>query len=118
MEQRQGFITDLQEMLASNRRDRFAYAEPASKDKEALRLCYQVWLSFWRDLLLRSADPSLPVVNLDFEDVIHDLAPRVGLAQARARVSDLEKALARLDSNLNARLLTEVVLLDWPFITL
>jgi DNA polymerase-3 subunit delta' len=117
MEQRQAFISDLQEMLGANRRDRFAYAEAVVKDKEALRLGYQVWLSFWRDMLLRSVNPNLAVVNLDFEDMIADLAPRVGMAQARARVSDLEKGLARLDGNLNARLLTEVILLDWPFIS-
>ena len=29
-------------------------------------------------------------------------------------VSDLEKSLARLDANVNARLLAEVLLLDWP----
>jgi hypothetical protein len=57
------------------------------------------------------------VVNLDFEDDINSLAPQVGLAQARARVSALEQGIARLDGNLNARLLTEVLLLDWPLIS-
>jgi len=117
MEQRQSFIEDFQNMLGASRRERFTYAESIARDKESLRLGYQVWLSFWRDLLLRAADPNLPVVNLDFEEMIAELAPRVGLAQARARVTDLEKGLARLDANLNARLLTEVILLDWPLIS-
>ena len=40
-------------MLGANRRERFTYAETIAHDKEALREAYQVWLSFWRDLMLR-----------------------------------------------------------------
>jgi DNA polymerase III subunit delta' len=117
MEQRQALIEDLQHMLGASRRERFTYIESIYRDREALRLSYQVWLSFWRDLLLRSVNPNLPVVNLDYEETINELAPRIGLPQARARVADLEKGLARLDANLNARLLTEVILLDWPLVS-
>ena len=113
---RHDFLEDLQNMLGANRRERFSYAESAARDRESLRLGYQIWLSFWRDVLLRSANPDLPLVNLDFEPVIDEIAPRVGLAQSRALVTSLEQGLARLDGNLNARLLTEVVLLDWPYI--
>lgn len=116
LELRRAFLDDLQNMLGANRRERFSYAESAARDRESLRMGFQIWLSFWRDVLLRSANPDLPIVNLDLEPMIDELAPQVGLDQSRALVTSLEQGLVRLDGNLNPRLLTEVVLLDWPFI--
>lgn len=116
MDQRQAATEDLLNLLASNRRDRFSFAESASKDRETLRETYRVWLSIWRDLMLRCASANMPLVNLDMESEITLLAGQIDLATARARISDLEQAIARLDGNLNARLLTEVLLLDWPYL--
>jgi hypothetical protein len=45
---------------------------------------------------------------------IESLAGRINLSEARSVVADLEKALSRLEANVNARLLAEVLLLDWP----
>lgn len=114
LEQRRVLIDDLFQLLGANRRERFTYAESAAKDRETLRATYETWLSVWRDVLLRSASPRLPLVNLDCSSEIDGFAKQVKLAEARQRVLDLENGLARLDANLNARLLTEVLLLDWP----
>lgn len=114
---RQSYLDDLRIMLGASRRERFTYAESIARDRESLRLGFQIWLSFWRDVMLRSANPALPVVNLDFEEDINTLAPRIGLTEARKRVTALEKSITRLDGNLNARLLIEVLLLDWPHLS-
>jgi len=113
-QQRQAYLNDLLTLLSANRRERFSYAESAAKDRELLRQELAVWLSFWRDLMLRAASPRLPLVNLDLETEIDELARQIDVPSARARVADLEKSIVRLDANLNARLLTEVLLLDWP----
>ena len=116
MEQRNSVLSDLLNLLSANRRERFSYAESAAKDREALRETYGIWLSFWRDLMLRAASPRLALVNTDLEHEIDELARHISLPAARACVSNLEKSITRLDANLNARLLTEVLLLDWPYI--
>jgi DNA polymerase-3 subunit delta' len=118
LEQRRAFIEDLMNMLGANIRERFTYAEAIARDREAVRQAYQVWLSFWRDLMLRCASPELPLVNLDMEVEIANLARQIDLPAARSQVSALERSIARLDGNLNARLLTEVLLMDWPQLTL
>ena len=117
LEQRRAFIEDLVNMLGANIRVRFTYAETIARDREAVRQAYQVWLSFWRDLMLRCASPQLPLVNLDMEAEVNHLAGQIDLPTARAQVSALEQGIARLDGNLNARLLTEVLLMDWPLIS-
>ncbi|NLG99086.1 MAG: DNA polymerase III subunit delta' [Chloroflexi bacterium] len=121
VEQRRVVIEDLIRLLSESRRERFAYAESIARDRESLREIFQVWLSFWRDLMLRTAcsdsGDSLPLVNLDMEAEISSLAKRVSIADARMRVADTEKGITRLDSNFNARLLTEVLMLDWPHLS-
>ncbi len=118
LELRRAYVEDLLHMLGSNRRERLAYADGVYRDRESLRERFSTWLSFWRDLMLRAAAPDLPLVNLDFEEDISTLAQQLSVLAARTCVSDLERGIARLDANLNARLLTEVLLLDWPHLIL
>jgi hypothetical protein len=94
--------------------DRFAYSEKLARDKDGMRSVLLLWLSFWRDVLLRAGGASTPLANIDRAREIEALAGRVNLSEARQVVSDLERSLTRLDANVNARLLAEVLLLDWP----
>lgn len=114
LEKRRTWLADAQQMLPANRRQRFHYAERLSKDKETFRQVLQIWLSFWRDVLLCAAAAHLPLTNLDYEDAIRGLASQVDSETARACVAGLEQAVLRLDANINPRLLAEVLLLDWP----
>lgn len=107
-------LNDLQALLAGNRMRKFAYAEKLALEKDALRNALLVWLSFWRDVLLRSGGSSTPPANIDRSQEIDSLARRLPLSDARGIVSGLEQALERLDANVNPRLLTETLLLDWP----
>jgi len=49
-------LEDLQKLLKSNRRARFAYAEKLTDRKNEVRERFRetllLWLSFWRDVLL------------------------------------------------------------------
>lgn len=120
LEQRQAWLEDLRNMLYASRRERFAYAESIARgrDRPAVKANlaeqFQVWLSFWRDLLLVASGASAPLVNLDLQSELHDLIADVDTATARACAAALERAVDRLDANPNMQLLTEVLLLDWP----
>lgn len=117
LERRQEWLEDLVNLLGENRRQRFNYIEHEFKEKEKLRLALQVWLSFWRDVLLCVSGSAVPLVNLDRAEQVRFMAGKLDLPFVRARVSDLERALQRLDANVNVRLLAEVILLDWPKIS-
>jgi DNA polymerase-3 subunit delta' len=115
---RQMRLDDLQKLLASDRRARFAYAERLTdrknEAKERFRETLLIWLAYWRDVMLRVARADSPLTNVDRMDEIESLAARLSLAEARRIVNDLENAVDRLEKNVNARLLAEVLLLDWP----
>lgn len=112
-------LDDLQTLLKSTRRERFAYAEKLTERKkkdseENFRETLLLWLSFWRDVLLRAAGSDAPLSNVDKTAEIETLAGKLSLAEVRKLVSDGEEAIEKLERNVNARLLAEVTLLDWP----
>jgi hypothetical protein len=107
-------LEDLQKLLAANRRARFTYAESLGKDKDAFRNVLLMWLTYWRDVMLRAAKADAPPTNIDRTNEIEVLAAQLSLPETRRVVTDMEHAVDRLEKNVNAKLLAEVLLLDWP----
>ncbi|MBI5943724.1 MAG: DNA polymerase III subunit delta' [Chloroflexi bacterium] len=114
LEKREERLNDLQTLLNASRVEKFSYADKLSKDKETMRQVILIWLSYWRDVMLRAAGAETPLINIDRNMEIEFLAGRLDLSAARRVVSDLESALEKMDKNVNSRLLAEVLLLDWP----
>jgi DNA polymerase-3 subunit delta' len=106
-------LDDLQKLLTSSRVDKFAYVEKLAKEKDVMRQTLLVWLSFWRDVLLRAAKADSPLANVDRAEEIESLAKRLDLSAARQRVTETERAIQQMERNVNARLLMEVLLLNW-----
>ncbi|MBI5824109.1 MAG: DNA polymerase III subunit delta' [Chloroflexi bacterium] len=114
LEKRDERLNDLQTLLPAPRVEKFSYADKLSKDKDAMRQAITIWLSYWRDVMLRVAGAETPLINVDRNMEIEFLAGRLDLSTARRVVSDLESALEKMDRNVNSRLLAEVLLMDWP----
>jgi len=114
LERREERLNDLLTLLPASRVEKFAYADKLAKDKDAMRQTISFWLSYWRDVMLRAAQAETPLVNVDRNLEIEDLAGRMDLPSARTVVGGLENALEKLERNVNPRLLAEVLLLDLP----
>jgi len=109
-------LDDLAGLLAARRRERFSYAEKLVKDKDVFRQTLLIWLAYWRDVLLKTAGAQAALINADRADEIAALALQVDLPLARKVTTALEEAIERLERNVNARLLAEVTLMDWPVV--
>jgi DNA polymerase-3 subunit delta' len=114
MLEREERLNDLQSLISASRVEKFAYADKLSRDRESMRQAILIWLSYWRDVMLRTAQARTPLVNVDRNLEIEDLAGQMDLSSARRTVTDLENALEKMDGNVNPRLLAEVLLLDLP----
>jgi DNA polymerase III subunit delta' len=114
LEKREERLNDLQSLISASRVEKFAYADKLARDKESMRQTVLIWLSYWRDVMLRSAQAETPLVNVDRNVEIEDLAGRLDLSIARRAVSDFEDVLEKMERNVNSRLLAEVLLLDLP----
>jgi DNA polymerase III subunit delta' len=116
-------LEDLQNLLHSNLVQRFSYTDKLTRRRkrdddreEQARDTLLVWLSFFRDVLMFNAGEggNQIICNMDMESEIKVLSDRLSLTQARHLVQDAERSLVKLDHNVNARLLMEVLLMDWP----
>ncbi len=109
-------LDDLARLLAAKRRERFSYAEKLVKDKDTFRQTLLIWLSYWHDVLLKTSRAQAALTNADRAEEIDSLTGQIDLSLARGITKDLENALGRLEKNVNARLLAEVTLMDWPVV--
>jgi DNA polymerase III subunit delta' len=114
LEQRQSWLDELSRLLTSNRVARFAYVETLVKDKETARQVLQLWLSFWRDIMLRTSGASAPLINLDRAEEIEKISSGIDLHTAYRTVNALQRTITHLEGNVNPRLAAEVLVLDLP----
>lgn len=107
-------------LLPARLNERFALAESLSKPyflaRQQVSEVLPIWLSFWRDVFLYASGGSAPLVNVDLEQQINQMAAQVTCEQARALVIAHEKAMQKLNGNANVRLLVETLTLQWPYL--
>lgn len=108
------WLDQLQTALSGGIIERFNLADKLARDKNRLRAELRIWLSFWRDLMLLTANANAPLTNLDYVEMLNFVAAQMDFETARRCAAGLEDALEDIDLNLNLRLLVEVILLDWP----
>ena len=114
LDKREERLNDLLNLISASRVQKFAYADRLSKDKDSMRQAILFWLSYWRDVMLRTAQAETPLVNVDRNVEIEDIAGRMDLSAARRVVQSLEDTLEKMERNVNPRLLAEVLLVDMP----
>lgn len=114
LDKREERLNDMLTLLSASRVEKFSYADKLARDKETMRQAVTFWLSYWRDVMLRTAQAETALVNIDRNMEIEDLAGRMDLSSSRKVVGNLENALEKIDRNVNPRLLAEIILLDLP----
>ena len=78
-------LNDLQALLSSTRLRKFSYAAKYKDDREGLRDVLLIWLSFWRDVLLRAGGAASAPANFDRLQEVESLARRLPLSEACPR---------------------------------
>jgi len=112
--QRERYLDEMMELLGQGRTERMEYARQLSKNPEATRELLQLWLSWWRDLLLMASGCSVGIVNIDRQNTLRAQAQQYNLGQVRDFVEALQAATWQLEHNANPRLTLEVLMLSLP----
>jgi len=98
--------------------ERFAYAAQLaaqfSQSRDSVQEELDLWLDWWRDLLLTKEDCSDIITNIDLEARLIEVARSYSLAQIKAVIGSLQAAGEQLRQNANPRLVMEVLMLDIP----
>ncbi|HLX57442.1 MAG TPA: hypothetical protein VKR83_10480, partial [Ktedonobacteraceae bacterium] len=107
-------LETLTRLPALNTAQRFDIAQRLSADSDKLHGILELWLLWWRDMVLAANNSLDLVVNVDMSTVIQKQAAKVGPAQSQRMVRSILDTLEALDQNVNARAALEVLMLDLP----
>lgn len=114
LEQRAAALDLLEDALKKNRKGRFDVAQDLSKDKLAVAPLLELWLTYWRDVLLLAENSPVKPCNVDRRVAIEQLVQRISPDEARAALRATQNMLDLLSTNANLRLALEVMFLDYP----
>ncbi len=111
-------LEDLNRAMSGNLRDRFRLAEEMAsiyyRDREALDRKLQVWLGWWRDLLLIKGNFSQGITNVDQEKALLDRATGLSLKDISSYIKSIISTLEVLDRNVNPRMALEALMIETP----
>jgi DNA polymerase-3 subunit delta' len=109
-------LDDLNRLLQASIIERFDYAERLGCDPIAIQETLDLWISWWRDVLLAASGTDAPLTNVDREDDLRDQAHRFDVETIAAMIKALRSSLQKLQRNANRRLTLDVLMLDLPHI--
>ncbi len=121
-EQQQTYTRQLVEALSGSRVERLLRARTLSErwaaHPESVRETLRVWMSWWRDVMLVQLGLFGRAVHLDEGEqaALRGAAERVSRQAAREAAAAIQQTLADLDTNVNARLALDLLLLRMPAI--
>jgi DNA polymerase-3 subunit delta' len=107
-------LDDLDRLLGASSAQRFRYAEKLARDTTATQETLDLWICWWRDVLLLAAETDAPLTNVDRRSTLGDHAYRFEVEGSAAVLEALRSAADRLRRNANPRLTLEVLMLDLP----
>jgi len=115
---RRDYLDALNAALGEGRAERLMRAEVLAKKSDALPEMLDVWLGWWRDVLLVHAQrgDGTRITNIDRLTQLGEQATRYSLAQIENTLQAIRMTARYLAQNVNARLALEVLLLNLPVV--
>jgi DNA polymerase-3 subunit delta' len=89
-------------------------ASQSAKNRAALQSTLALWISWWRDLLLIKGECPDAITNVDQKEVLYREAEYYDIIGIEKFINDLIRARAAIESNANARLVLDVLMLGIP----
>src|SRR6266480_7452029 len=114
--ERQAQLETLTELPSLSKVKRFDVAQRLSADSDKLRNILELWLLWWRDMVLAANNCLDLIVNIDMQGIIQNQAAKVGAAESQRMVRVILGTMEALDQNVNARVALEVLMLDLPMV--
>jgi len=118
LEQRNKELEVLLDIINADFEKRFNYAAQLasrfSQNRTAVYDVMNLWLNYWRDLMLVKLACQDFVSNIDHTSRLFELAGEYNLVQIKDFIHSIRMAMGNLKKNVNARLALEVLMLDIP----
>ncbi len=118
LQQRDDELNRLLDVITADCEKRFAYvaqlAAHFNQNRGAVYGVLDLWLDYWRDLMLVKTGCTDIITNVDRIEGLVEMAKGYRLAQIKAFIESIRAAAEQLRQNANPRLALEVLMLDIP----
>jgi DNA polymerase-3 subunit delta' len=118
LQQRAERLEGLLDIIGGDYESRFAYVNQLvawfGQSRGLVREILDLWLDWWRDLLLVKLGSGDAITNIDHEAALAEIARGYRLGQIRAVISGVQATGEQLRQNANPRLAFEVLMLTIP----
>jgi DNA polymerase III subunit delta' len=118
LEQRSQRIARLVSLLITSLEQRFAYAQELasqfSQDRKAGAEILEIWLDWWRDLMLIKGGCQEAIINVDYETTLEEQARGLSLSEIEGFLANLGLLQEDISKNVNPRLAWEWLMLNLP----
>jgi DNA polymerase III subunit delta' len=109
-------LDDLQRLVVANRVERLHFAEQTATSRDNLRLfsMLELWVTWWRDVLLAQHGCVDAISNLDQQAEVAQHAAELPVASVQRHLETLRRVEQYLHHTVNTRLALDALLLDIP----
>ena len=118
LDQRSQRIAKLVSLLTANLGQRFAYAQELasqfSQNRRTGTEIIEIWLDWWRDLMLIKGDCQGSITNVDYEITMEEQAGGLDLSEIKGFLANLCLLEEEISKNVNPRLALEWLMLNLP----
>ena len=118
LEERSEQLDLLTKALAATKVQRFDIIQKLGADGEKARALLELWLLWWRDMVLAANGCLDLVVNVDKRDLLKIHAQKLGSTKSEQMIRAILRTQEALDQNVNARVALEILMLDMPILKL
>jgi DNA polymerase-3 subunit delta' len=118
LQQRADRLDELLDIIDADCEERFACANQMatrfSQSRSSVQEVLDLWLDYWRDLLLIRVGSGDIITNVDHSDTLNEMAVGYNLAKIKTFINGIQAAKEQLGLNANPRLALEVLMLSIP----
>ena len=114
LSQRTARLQEMLGLLPQSRAARIEQAGRLTRTENEVGPLLELWLSWWRDLLLVKGGCAEAIVNVDLRERLCRDAESLELSAIRKTIEAIQSARRQIGQNVNPRLALEVMLLETP----
>ena len=111
-------LDQLVDIINADYEGRFTYATQLaaqfSQSRDSVQEVLDLWLDWWRDLMLVKVGCGEAIINVDVAATLEEMSQNYNLGQIREFIDSLQAAKEQLGQNANPRLVLEVLMLSIP----
>ena len=112
--QRKAQLDLLTKLPSAGRVQRFDLVQRISGDSEKVQSLLELWLLWWRDMVLAANTCLDLTVNVDMRPLLQTQAAKIGTAESERMVRAILHTMEAIAQNVNPRVALEVLMLDIP----